>query len=352
MVRVAIVGLGKMGLSHLAIVRVHPDVELAGVCDTSGFLLDILQKNANLPVFSDYKMMLRAAKPDAVIVATPSRFHESMVRTALEQDLHVFCEKPLCLNWADSERLAAQAQGRALVNQVGYHYRFVAAFREMKRLLDLQAIGRITHVLAEAYGPVILRAKGLSWRSQPEEGGGCLYDYAAHPVNLLNWVFGMPTFAGGTVMGSIFSKGVDDEVYGTLRFPGGISAQLSVNWSDESYRKMSLKVTVQGTGGRISADRQECQVYLRDDTEPPPGYVRGWNVRYTTELTDPVWFYLRGEEYSAQIDSFVRSIVSGARTNENSFASAAQTDRVLSMMREDARETAVFLSGQSAGKRR
>lgn len=339
MIRVGIVGLGKMGLSHLSMIRAHPDVELVGACDTSRYLLDLIGKYTGIKVFTDYESMLNKAKPEALIVATPSRFHESITRTALQHDLHVFCEKPFCLNSDESMALATLADSKGLVNQVGYHYRFVAAFQEMKRLLEMNAIGKVSHVLAEAYGPVVLRPKGMSWRSQREEGGGCLYDYAAHPVNLLNWFFGGPDSVGGTVIDSIFSKETDDEVYSTIRFADGPSAQLSVNWSDESYRKMTVKVSAWGTAGRIVADRQECQVFLRDNTNPPAGYTKGWNVRYTTELTKPVWFYVRGEEYSAQLDYFIQSIVSAKRTNVNSFAFAAQTDQVLSMMREDATST-------------
>jgi predicted dehydrogenase len=339
MIRVATVGLGKMGLSHLSLIRAHPEVDLVGMCDTSKYLLDLLGKNTGIAGFTDSETMIKETGPEALIIATPSQYHESIVRSALEQGIHVFCEKPLCLNWSDSLALDSLAESKGLVNQVGYHYRFVAAFQEMKRLLDLGAIGTITHVLAEAYGPVVLRPKGASWRTKKTEGGGCLYDYAAHPVNLLNWYFGMPDSAGGTVMNSVFSQDVDDEVYGTLRFPGGPSAQLLANWSDESQRKMSVKITAWGTAGRIFTDRQECQVYLRDSADVPAGYTKGWNIRYTTELTEPVWFYMRGEEYSAQLDYFVRCIIEGRRSNVNSFADAAQTDRTLAMMRADAEAT-------------
>ena len=70
---------------------------------------------------------------------------------------------------------------------------------------------------------------------------------------------------------------------------------------------MSTKITLWGTAGRIVVDRQECQVYLRENAAIPEGYGPGWNVKYTTELTEPVWFYVRGEEYSAELDYFVRS---------------------------------------------
>ena len=94
-----------------------------------------------------------------------------MTETALERGIHIFCEKPFSLDWKVSARLAALAEQKGLVNQAGYHYRFVGAFREVKRLLDLGAIGKVHHVLAEAYGPVVLRPKGMSWRTLKEEGG-------------------------------------------------------------------------------------------------------------------------------------------------------------------------------------
>lgn len=336
MIRVGVVGLGKMGLSHLAMVRAHPDVTVEAVVDASGYVLDVLSKYTGLRTFTDYEQMLEQVRLDAVIVATPTKFHAAMVRHALERGINVFCEKPLCLRSSESFELAELAASRGLITQVGYHNKFVGAFQEVKRVLDAGAIGRVTHILAEAYGPVVLRPKGSTWRSQKTEGGGCLYDYAAHPIDLMTWYVGSPTGAGGTVLGKVFSQETDDEVFGTLYFPDGVSGQVSVNWSDESYRKMTTRITIWGTLGRIHADRQECQVYLRSDAPVPEGYRTGWNVKYTTELTDEVWFYLRGEEYSAQLDHFVRAVESGASDGTNSFAGAAVTDQVLELMVADA----------------
>jgi scyllo-inositol 2-dehydrogenase (NADP+) len=125
---------------------------------------------------------------------------------------------------------------------------------------------------------------------------------------------------------------VEDEVYCSLHYDDGASGQLCVNWSDESFRKMSTKISVWGTQGRVTADRQECQIYLRDAHPALPDTPAGWTVRYTTDLSDPVWFYLRGEEYSAQIDHFAKSIASRRADGENSFRSALQADRVVSMI--------------------
>lgn len=335
MVRIAVVGLGKMGVSHLSILNAHPDVAVVAVCDPTGYILDVLKKYTGISGYTDFKKMLNAVALDAIVIATPSRLHAPLVREALERGLHVFCEKPFCLDAADSERLAALAASKRLVNQVGYHYRFVGAFQEVKRLLDAGAIGDVTHALAEAYGPVVLKPKGSTWRTKSAEGGGCLYDYAAHPLNLLNWYFGAPERVAGSVLKKVFSRDTDDEVYSTLMFDKGLAAQLSVSWSDESFRKMGTKITVRGTNGKITADRQECQVYLRGLEPPPAGYDIGWNVKYVTELTEEPWFYLRGEEYSMQIDYFVRCIEGMKVENTNSFAESARTDRSIQMIKDD-----------------
>ncbi len=329
MVNVAIIGLGKMGLSHFSIINAHHDVKVVGVCDSSGYVLDILGKYTGVDTFSDMGKMLDSADVQAAVISTPSKYHAPMVRDCLERGIHVFCEKPFCLDPADSVGLAQLAHEKGLVTQVGYHNRHVGTFGELKRILDSGALGRVTHVLAEAYGPVVLKPKGGTWRSKKEEGGGALYDYAAHPVDLLTWYFGRPEWVSGTVLGQVFSAETEDEVFTTLKWPDGLSGQLSVSWSDDSQRKMTTRISIWGTNGKIYADRQELQVYLRDAASAPDDYGPGWTVRYTTELTDEVDFYVRGEEYSAQLDTWVRRIAGRAVSGPADFAQAAVTDEVL-----------------------
>ncbi len=329
MVNIAIIGLGKMGLSQFSIINAHNDVKVVGVCDASGYILDVLGKYTGVDTYSDLGKMLDSANVEAVVISTPSKFHAPMVRDCLERGLHVFCEKPFCLDPADSIALAELAREKSLVTQVGYHNRHVGTFTEVKRLLDLGVLGQVTHVLGEAYGPVVLKPKGSTWRSKKEEGGGALYDYAAHPTDLLAWYFGRPESVSGTVLGQVFSAETEDEVFTTLRWPGGVSGQLSVSWSDESHRKMTTRVSIWGTNGKIYADRQEIQVYLRDEALAPAGYGKGWTVRYTTELTDEVDFYVRGEEYSAQLDTWIKRIADHAVTGSSDFTEASVTDEVL-----------------------
>jgi predicted dehydrogenase len=333
MIRVGLAGLGKMGVSHLAIANSQPGVVVAGACDTNSYVRDVLTKHTGLHCYPDLNTLLRREELDAVIISTPTHLHAAMVRTALERKLHVFCEKPFCLNAADGSSLIELAETQGVTNQVGYHLRFVATFAEAARIITSGALGEIHHVRAEAYGPVVLRPEGHTWRAQKRAGGGALYDYACHAIDLVNFLVGAPEAVAGVVLNSVFSRDVEDEVYCSMSFSGGATGQLAVNWSDESFRRMFVRIGVWGSNGRISVDRQEYQLYLRKQHAALPDMRKGWTVRYTTDLTSPVGYYLRGEEYSQQIEYFVESIRQRRTAGINSFRSAFDADRVVAMLR-------------------
>lgn len=338
-----------MGLSHQAIIGSHPDVDLVAVCDTTEYLLDVIKRYTPVKTYTDYREMIASEKLDAVFVATPSRFHPQMVRAALDANLHVFCEKPFCLDVEEGARLAELAESKKRVNQVGYHYRFVGAFHEMKRLLDLGVIGKPHHIRAEAYGPVVLRPKGSTWRTSRTEGGGCLFDYATHAIDLLNFMVGRPQSVSGTVMNPVFSNDVEDEVYASFFYPDGITGQLIANWSDDSHRKMSTKISIWGRNGRLVADRQELQIYVRDNSAFPQ-FNTGWNTRYTTDLTEQVWYYLRGEEYSAQVDHFIQAIKNGQTATRSTFRSAVDADLVTQAMTQDSNKLGTAVGIKTPGE--
>jgi predicted dehydrogenase len=335
--KAGIIGLGKMGLSHAAIVGPHPSVQLTAVCDTSSIVLDAFKKFSNVNVYTDYVKMIESEKLDFVIVATPTRFHYKMVRYLLENGVHTFCEKPFSLNTKEGEDLVALADQKKLINQVGYHNHFIGTFRELKRLLNSNILGDLVHFVGEAYGPVVTKEKGGTWRSDPEEGGGCLFDYASHVINLVQEIIGRPVKADGSQLKRIYSKDVEDAVYSFLTLDSGLSGVLSVNWSDETYRKMSTSLTILGKKGKIICDATEIKIYLKV-ANPTERLGAGWTIKYITDFAIPVNFYLRGEEYSAQIDNFVDCILGEKQTVINSFEQALFTDKVIELIIADSKK--------------
>jgi predicted dehydrogenase len=144
-------------------------------------------------------------------------------------------------------------------------------------------------------------------------------------------MFGTPDNCLGASLTRHFSAEVDDQTHALLQFGGGVIGQVSVNWSDPSVRKMTTKLSIWGETGKLYVDRTEIQLFLNGKHGLPGGYREGWTVKHMTDITPPVSFYLRGEEYSAQLEAFGRTI----RKQEpprNDFASAAATDLTIEMI--------------------
>ncbi len=335
MIKAAIIGLGKMGLSHCSILNAHPDVDLVAVCDSSTFLLDAFNKYSKQKGYTDFKKMIDETQPECIVVATPTKFHADMVLYALERGIHVFCEKPFSLTVEDGVKMVTVAELKSVVNQVGYHNRYIGTFREMKRLVEANVIGDLFHFTGSAFGPVVLKEKGGTWRSDRSEGGGCLFDYASHVLNLIHFILGKPINAKGTLLKNIYSNEVEDAVYSSLFLESGLSGQLAVNWSDETHRKMTTSIEIEGKKGKMIADATEIKIYLKEENKAEK-MEKGWTIKYITDLTPLVNFNLRGEEYSAQIDYFIDCIKNKRKENINSFAEALATDKIIDIMINDA----------------
>lgn len=336
MIKVAIIGLGKMGMSHCAILGGHPDVEVVAMCDTDSLLQSAFKKLTRIACYTDYKLMIDETKPDAVFVVTPTRLHYEMTMYAMEKGCHVFCEKPFSLTLEEGYQMVALAKVKNLVNQVGYVNRYFGTFNEMKRLLATGIIGTPFHFFGENYGPVVLKKKGGTWRSKKVAGGGCLMDYAAHILDLVTYITGQTiTGCRGTFMPSIFSSEVEDAVYSTLELENGLRGQLAVNWSDPVHRKATTSLKIEGDKGKLEADTTTLKIFLNEANEAE-GLEKGWNVKYITELTPQVYFNLRGEEFSQEDFHFIECIKNGDTTgNRCTFEEAMKTDSIIHKLIND-----------------
>ncbi len=335
MTRIGFIGFGRMGITHFAILNSHPEVEVVGIADPSRPMRAILDSHVEVPLFSDHRELLKTARPDAVVVAPPTRFHEATVRDALEAGAHVFVEKPLTLSAADSQGLAEIAKQRGLVTQVGFVHRSNEVFLEAKRLLGAGVIGEVRTFSSEMYGATISKEPS-GWRGDAKEGGGCLYEFAAHAIDLVVFMLDAPVSVGGASLDRVFSASVEDLVSATLFLPDGQAGRLEVNWSDGAYRKPTNRITIFGTKGKIIADPYCLAVWVRESNRAE-GLEEGWNRRYITDLAKPVRFYVRGNSFTNQLDDFVACVAMGdVDGTACTFAEAACTDLIIEKLRNNA----------------
>lgn len=329
------IGFGRMGVTHFSILNNHPNVDVVALCDASNTVLDALKKYLSANVYSDFRKMLANEQLDFVVVSTPTESHAEIINAAIDSNVHIFSEKPLCLNVGDGEKILSRLSETSLVNQVGYVNGFNEIFMEVKKLIEAGVIGEVKNFSSEMYGATVLKDSKSSWRGKKHMGGGCMYEMASHCINLAVYLFGKPDKVTGSIMQNIFSSDVEDLVSSTLVYKSGYSGTIHVNWSDASYRKPTNIVKAFGTKGKIVADKHAYKIYLREPAEAY-GFYEGWNTRYITDIAQSVRFYVRGNEFTRQLDHFVESVQTKEPRNHADFAEALKTDSVIEEIARDA----------------
>ncbi len=335
MLKAGYIGLGRMGITHFSILNNHPQVQNAAVCDQSQTMLKILHKYTGVPVFTDHHEMIKKADLDFVVISTPSASHASLIKDAIDNGLHTFSEKPLAMNPQEGSEVLEHVLGKNLIHQVGYVNRFNEVFMEIKALLDAGVIGDVKHFSSEMYGATLVKDAKASWRGSRKMGGGCMYEFASHCIDVAVYLFGRPDRVKGSEFLSIYSADVEDLVQSTFVYDKGCVGSISVNWSDESFRKPKNIIKIFGKEGRIVADKHAYKIYLKNE-DKARGFHQGWNTRYITDFAKSVRFYVRGNEFTRQLDYFVDGILENRSENIADFREAYNTDFVMDQITKDA----------------
>ena len=328
MKNIALIGVGKMGLSHLAIANQTQGIKVQAICDTSKPLLRFLEKNTEFKCFADYKKMIDDVPLDGIMINVPNSFHFDIAQYCINKGIFVFVEKPLTLRYADSKALLELADKVGIKGQVGYVNRFNPMFQKVKTLLDNNVIGTVTNYTNRMVGGVVLMESNKGWRNDYSKGGGCLFDYGPHCLDLATYLFGTHVVVQSSVLKKVFSTKVDDIVYATLLHNESIVGFNYINWSDSSVRKASNTVEIYGTGGKIVVNKQELNIFSNEEN-PLFKLEKGWNQFYITDEDTNVNYYLRGEDFSRQLEEFSMLLNGQIDNSISSLETASITDKIV-----------------------
>ncbi len=306
-VRVGIVGLGKMGVAHTAVLSMIPDCEIVGLCDRQpGLGKSLRGMGHRAPFFGDVGKMLSVAKPDAVFVLTAQNAHLPVARQALEAGAAVFVEKPLAHQVADAEAIASLARQKNLPAACGYTLAYLPVFAAAHQAIASGALGEIRRVrssmhLSQVFGP----KKG--WMYEPERsGGGVVANISSHLLFLLEWYFGTPVEVNAKW--SKFYGPVEDELHAMMRLPSGLEVGFDSSWSVPGYPLSAVVIEVEGENGKLLVSNDAIELDLR---EPRGGFGAG-SVRVGHgELPQPARFDVNGEGYYLQDAAFLEWVTGG-----------------------------------------
>ena len=208
--KVAIAGLGRAGWSiHFNRLKDAPNFQLAAVIDPLPERLDEAAALSGCRTYRTHGAFWKKERPDILVVATPTRFHERHARRALKEGCHVILEKPMTTTLRSADRIideAARHDRRVLVFQP---HRLAAETQTLKGILDSGILG-----------PVYLIRRSLTryvrrndWQSLRKHGGGMLNNYGAHYVDQLLYVSdGTPVVDVQCNLWAVATRGDADDV--------------------------------------------------------------------------------------------------------------------------------------------
>ena len=228
MINVIVSGLGRIAWRyHLPKIKEDPRFNLLAISDPMEERRnEAAAEYPGINTYADYDQMLAAEKTaDMVVIASPTMFHKPQTIAALERNLMVFLEKPMCESLESAQEVAdavKRTNGKLMLYQPHRNWGEYLMFQNKVR----HKLGTITHSrrVLEFYN------RRNDWQSRVDCGGGMLNNYGAHYIDQFLAAFGGPVEVKGAVMQRTVGIGdAEDLVSVLLQSPSGVSGTVELN---------------------------------------------------------------------------------------------------------------------------
>lgn len=314
-VSIGVLGLGYWGPNLARNFAALPGASVTWLCDGSEAALD--RQRAAHPAAqttADFGDLLADDGLDAVVIAAPVPQHAELTLAAIEAGKHVFVEKPLGATLEEAERVAAAAAASDRVVMVGHLLEYHPAVDRLKSLIGAGELGDVRYIYSTRLNLGKLRTdENALWSLGPHDVSVALALIDEEPDEI---------FAHGE---AYMNLGVEDVVFGYLRFPSGVAAHLHLSWLDPHKQR---RITVVGSKRMATFDDMSVEgkltIYDKGFDEDYESY--GEYLARSGDITMP---QISNEEpLRIECRHFVECIVSG-ETPRTDAASGLRTVRVL-----------------------
>lgn len=237
-IKLALIGAGGISHAHAAGILAHQDkIECVAICDISEANLDARsrQLGGTPQRFKDWKQMLAAlgSGVDAVDICLPHHLHAPAILDSAAAGKHILCEKPMCTSLEEADRIVAEVKKAGVIYMSAHNQLFTPAVREIKRMVDAGAIGRVRWIRSQdsfLANPAGFRG---AWRANlKQQGGGELIDTGYHPTYRLLYLAGADVAAIHGTMGRYLQpiEG-EDTASVQVRFRNGVIGEILTSWA-------------------------------------------------------------------------------------------------------------------------
>lgn len=153
MIRVGIIGCGKVADKHASQIRRIRSSEIVGVCDREELMaIQLAERFKIRDHFDDVKVMLAACQPDVIHITTPPHSHYALAKQCLEAGSHVYVEKPFTMNYEEAKALIEIAEKGRRKLTVGHETQFMPVAQDMRRLICEGYLGGAPVHMESDYG--------------------------------------------------------------------------------------------------------------------------------------------------------------------------------------------------------
>ncbi len=254
-IQVGLIGCGGIAGAHVNGYGQLPHLfRVAACCDTrKEAAKQRSQQVGGAQVFTDYREMLRHAEIDAVDITLPHHLHADAAIAAAEAKKHIIVEKPMAMNLLEAKAMVDAAERAGVVLMVGQTQRYSDAHREIKRLLDDDAIGRVLYVRASVDQHLTAIRSPDNWLfKRALAGGGSVISIGVHKIDLLRWFVGDIVAVFAVERQSPINPGMDceDVSVALLEFDNGAVGDLASLYAAKASPWGEL-VLLYGTEGVI-----------------------------------------------------------------------------------------------------
>lgn len=322
-IRIGLVGAGAiMRLSHAPTIKRSKDAELVAVFDRDMARAQSIADEFGGQAYDKLEAMLERKDIDAVIVATPNRFHAEGVIAAAKHGKHVFCEKPLTIDIASAQKMVDACRKANVVLQVGFNQRFWSQVQIAKDLIDSGFIGRIHQVRSQYSEKSTAYPAATDHRYDlAQSGGATIIDLTVHRIDLIRHLVGDYSAVFAELVHSELPAVVDDNVWLLTRFENGARGCLSGN---RIQPNIGDGTDIYGTEGTIHISSETLNpfnavplaVYTEKSASELPEVLR--EAHYPEawwKSFEGGWITVkppRRNPYDAQLAAFANSISTGS----------------------------------------
>ncbi|MBE5800772.1 MAG: Gfo/Idh/MocA family oxidoreductase [Clostridiales bacterium] len=314
--RMGVIGLGNMGSEHcrLLLSGKAGEVELCCVADLReerrAWARTTLPESVT--VYDDGAALISAKVCDAVIIAVPHYHHPELTIAALESGLHVLCEKPIAVYTRQVKPVMDAAQRSGKTFALMFNQRTNCVYRRLKELLDSGEMGemkRMSWTITDWYRSQRYYDSG-SWRATwAGEGGGVLLNQCPHQLDLLQWLFGLPTSVRAFCHeGKWHDIEVEDDVTAYLTFEGGATGVFIASTGDLPG---SNRLEISFDYGKVVCEKNELRVWKLPASEK--AVFRGGQDAYPHLEIEPVVLETDGQnlQHIGVINAFAAHVLHG-----------------------------------------